>query len=649
MKRLVVSTIAATLLAPAVALAAISCPDRAPAAIGTSLDPTVVKCQLTIAKVTSKFVQTKLQTMAKCHLKQPAGACPMLKDTQKIEKDAIKAADAIAKDCGADAVQSALPSSYSSLTDEGVISSCTLSQNNATAGVLDGILHGVSTTFPGQPNTRAKCVQTISKAGTKYAIAALAIVNKCLASQMKDGTLGNLSPICVGSYSGGAFVPPTDPDAADGLAKLATKTQDSLAKDCSPGEGGFGAGFIHSIFACQGPVTAADVQQCVICGGEDAVMSLVSAQQGETGTFVANGPVGALQAAVDGAAPNTKFLIGSGTYAEQVLLPYTTDGLQFVGCGGATNNRPKIVPPSGPGPFANGFTNTCTSFDPIITEACIDGVDNLLFQSLEVGAFDENGIRVNGSNGVTFRDVIVDGGLNSEYAVFPVHSNNVLVETTSVKNVNDAGIYVGQSTNITVRFNRVEHNVAGIEIENSEFANVHNNFSTNNTGGLLVFKLPDPPVQVSHGHVISHNVSITNNTTNFGAPGSTVGVIPDGTGFLVLSNDDSDFRYNIATGNNSFGFVLIDQDGVNALAGMPVFSPTSPEQAVTGNKVRFNYFHTNGGAPDDTPPNDTAGLSGDIAFFLSDQSGGNHNNCFLGNDVDQFGFPNLGTDSDCTP
>ena len=643
MKRLVVCTIAATLVAPVAALAAVSCPDHAPAIISAAATPEAVKCQLTIAKVTSKFVQTKLQTMAKCHLKQPAGACPTINDTQKIEKDANKAVEAIAKDCGSDAVQAALPSSYSSLTDENVISSCTLSQNNATTGVLDGILHGVSTTFPGQPKTRDKCVKTISKVGTKYAISALGIANKCLSKKMKDGVGGDLAPVCVGSYSGGSFVAPTDPDVAAALDKLSTKSQESLDKDCSPGVGGIGAGFIHSVFACQGPATVADVQQCVVCGVEDAVMGLVSQQQGETGTYVAPG-AGALQTAVTAAAVNTKLLIGSGDYKEQVTIPETKDGLQLVGCGGATNNRPRVLPPDGSGPFPNGIMNTCTLDGD---GACTDGVDNLLFQSLSIGPFDSNGILVNGSNGVTFRDVVADGGLTSEYSVFPVHSNNVLVETTTVKNVDDAGIYVGQSTNITVRFSRVEGNVAGIEIENSANANVHNNYAIHNTGGVLIFKLPGLPVQLGNDHVISHNVSVDNNTPNFGS--GTVGVVPDGTGFLALSVDDSDFRYNFATGNNSFGLVLIDQEGVNALAMDNVFDPPSPDQTVTGNHVRFNYFHGNGGSPDDTPPNDTAGLGSDIAFFLADDSGGNHNNCFQGNDVDPFGFPNLGVDSDCTP
>jgi parallel beta-helix repeat protein len=281
----------------------------------------------------------------------------------------------------------------------------------------------------------------------------------------------------------------------------------------------------------------------------------------------------------------------------------------------------------------------------MISERCVDGVDNVLIQSLELFDWDENGAFFNGSQGITFRDVFGDGNLNSEYAVFPVHGNNVLVEATEVVNVADAGIYVGQSTNITVRYNRTTNNVAGIEIENSAFANVHDNYTANNTGGLLVFKLPGPPIQLSNDHVIVHNWSENNNTPNFGAPGSTVGLIPDGTGMFVLSNDTSRFEYNYMSGNNTFGFVLIDQEGVNALVGAPVFDPPSPDQKVEDNDIRFNYVDGNGSSPDNTPPNNSP-LGGDIVFFLDEDT--NHNNCFVGND-DGVNGTQLLTPSDCTP
>ena len=35
--------------------------------------------------------------------------------------------------------------------------------------------------------------------------------------------------------------------------------------------------------------------------------------------------------------------------------------------------------------------------------------------------------------------------------------------------------------------------------------------------------------------------------------------VPDGTGLLLISDDDGVYEYNLVTGNNSFGFGLTDQ------------------------------------------------------------------------------------------
>ena len=73
----------------------------------------------------------------------------------------------------------------------------------------------------------------------------------------------------------------------------------------------------------------------------------------------------------------------------------------------------------------------------------------------------------------------------------PVKSENILIDHCIAIGASDAGIYVGQSKNIIVRNSEAFHNVAGIEIENSFYADVYNNYTHDNTGGILVFDLPD--------------------------------------------------------------------------------------------------------------------------------------------------------------
>ncbi len=86
----------------------------------------------------------------------------------------------------------------------------------------------------------------------------------------------------------------------------------------------------------------------------------------------------------------------------------------------------------------------------------------------------------------------------------------------------DAGIYVGQSTNIIVRRNKVWENVAGIEIENSINADVYDNEATNNTGGILVFSLPDLPIKNGRDARVFRNKILDNNHPNFAPEGTIV-------------------------------------------------------------------------------------------------------------------------------
>jgi parallel beta-helix repeat protein len=89
----------------------------------------------------------------------------------------------------------------------------------------------------------------------------------------------------------------------------------------------------------------------------------------------------------------------------------------------------------------------------------------------------------------------------------------VLIEDSKVINVRDAGIYVGQSTNIVVRNNEVFGNPAGIEIENSANAEVYGNYAHDNSGGILIFKLV-LPIEYSNCHFIHDNIITNNNAPN---------------------------------------------------------------------------------------------------------------------------------------
>ncbi|MBV8757981.1 MAG: right-handed parallel beta-helix repeat-containing protein [Deltaproteobacteria bacterium] len=124
---------------------------------------------------------------------------------------------------------------------------------------------------------------------------------------------------------------------------------------------------------------------------------------------------------------------------------------------------------------------------------------------------------------------------NGSYGLYPVQCKHVLIEDCVVKGASDSGVYVGQSDQIIVQHNDVELNVAGIEIENSTHADVHDNVATKNTGGILVFNLPGLEVHNGAGTRVYNNQSYDNNTNNFAPAGNIVGLVPTGTGIAILA------------------------------------------------------------------------------------------------------------------
>lgn len=182
-------------------------------------------------------------------------------------------------------------------------------------------------------------------------------------------------------------------------------------------------------------------------------------------------------------------------------------------------------------------------------EGILVTADGFTIEDLSIEDTVGDALKVKGGNGLTIRRVRTawtagPNEKNGAYGIYPVQCKNVLIEDSVAIGASDAGIYVGQSSNIIVRRNRAEYNVAGIEIENSTFADVYENTATNNTGGILVFDLPDLPVQGGKNTRVFKNQIFNNNTENFAPKGNIVGIVPPGTGVLVLANDNIEIFEN---------------------------------------------------------------------------------------------------------
>lgn len=188
--------------------------------------------------------------------------------------------------------------------------------------------------------------------------------------------------------------------------------------------------------------------------------------------------------------------------------------------------------------------------------------DRVVLRDFAVEDTRGDGVKSKGSDQISFLNLRVEwtGGpkeTNGAYGVYPVSSSNVLVDQVTVKGASDAGIYVGQSKNIVVKRSRAEFNVAGIEIENSMNADVFDNVVTHNTGGILVFDLPNLPVMGGHSHRIFRNQVVDNDTPNFAPKGNIVAGVPVGAGIMVMANRDVHVFENRIDGNQTAAVMLV--------------------------------------------------------------------------------------------
>jgi len=249
-----------------------------------------------------------------------------------------------------------------------------------------------------------------------------------------------------------------------------------------------------------------------------------------------------------------------------------------------------------------GMDKTIISFKDQTSgpEGLIVYANDFVLEGLTIEDTKGDAVKINDGENITVRKVRVrwSGGpktSNGAYGIYPVKTRNVLIEDSEAYGASDAGIYVGQSRDVIVRRCHAEENVAGIEIENTINADVYENVATNNTGGILVFNMPNLS-QAGSGTRVYKNHAVKNNHANFGAKGTAVASVPAGSGVVINSNSKVEiFDNDIA--DNQTGNVIVSSyysTGYYSKTGVEAsYDPYPRAILVTGNR-----FSGGGDAPD---------------------------------------------------
>lgn len=308
-----------------------------------------------------------------------------------------------------------------------------------------------------------------------------------------------------------------------------------------------------------------------------------------------------LQGALIEAAPGDVIAIGAGRFE-------LTDGLSL--------DVDKVtVRGAGPGQTVLSFKGQLGSGEGLLVTS-----EDVTLRDFAVEDSKGDGIKSKGADRIVYKNLRVEwtGGpkaTNGAYGVYPVESKHVLVDGAVVKGASDAGIYVGQSSDIIVRNSTVEQNVAGIEIENSRRADVFGNTATHNTGGILVFDLPNLPVMGGGDVRLFKNKVVDNDTDNFAPPGNIVASVRKGTGVLVMANDNVHVFDNDLSGNATSNVMVV---AYRLKFDDKRYNPLPRQIMVSGNR------HGRAGFAPQLPGGErlTAAFGGAIPAVLWDGTGG---------------------------
>ncbi len=288
-----------------------------------------------------------------------------------------------------------------------------------------------------------------------------------------------------------------------------------------------------------------------------------------------------LRLALETAQPGDVITIPEGVHPMTRGLVLNTDGVTIRGAGMEAS--------------VLSFKNQVAGAEGLLVNASDFTIEDMAIEDSKGDA-----LKVNEGENITIRRVRTEWTRgphteNGAYGIYPVQTQNVLVEGSVAIGASDAGIYVGQSRNVIVKDSRAEYNVAGIEIENTIGADVFDNLATNNTGGVLVFNMPDLP-QLGHSTRVFNNTIVSNNTGNFAPPGGAVAGVPAGSGIVINANDRVEIFGNDIAENQTANILISSYFSAGYSSDRETAESFDPYPQ--GIFIYDNNFRAGGNAPD---------------------------------------------------
>ena len=274
-------------------------------------------------------------------------------------------------------------------------------------------------------------------------------------------------------------------------------------------------------------------------------------------------PGSSIQAAVTAAIAGTVIKIKPGTYKEKIVVD--KPGITLSGEGSVVIENP-------------GGKD--------IGIKVVKGADGFVLRGITVQGFTDRAVEIKEIDGLLLSHVTAIGNNTEEFGLFVQDCTNGTIEHCEATGHTDTGIFVGESTNISIAQNKSYANTIGIETENVSGISIDKNHLYDNSAGIVSLLVPGKSVSQSSNITITKNQVRDNNHANLqNDPTELEAILPGGIGILILGPDNVMVEDNHVTGNQYTGIAVVS---TSILGPTPGIDPVPDNVKLVSNQVINN-------------------------------------------------------------